>query len=153
MTGRRAIGPIGTLARVLAGVGVFVLAFLIDGDEISWRDALLGLGGFPAVLLLAQLVRLRFSQAPLQATGPVGFAVNAVVLVVLLFFSLTRPATLLWLSVSLLLAAWRGYAGCETLAISNWLLRRHDQVGCIPFAPLDAIEAKAASRKTITPAQ
>jgi hypothetical protein len=31
-----------------------------------------------------------------------------------------------------LLAA-RGYAGCEVLAVSNWLLRRNDQVGSADF--------------------
>jgi hypothetical protein len=29
----------------------------------------------------------------------------------------------------MLLAAARGYAGCEVLAVSNWLLHRDDQVG------------------------
>ena len=41
----------------------------------------------------------------------------------------------------MLLAAWRGHAGCESLAISNWLLRRDDQVGCVVFWPLDEVEA------------
>ena len=46
----------------------------------------------------------------------------------------------------LLLAAARGYAGCESLAITNWLLRRDDQVGCVVFSPLDAIEARATGK-------
>ena len=33
-------------------------------------------------------------------------------------------------------------AGCEVLAISNWLLRRDDQVGCVVFSPIDAAEAR-----------
>ncbi len=41
---------------------------------------------------------------------------------------------------SMLLAAARGYAGCEVLAISNWLLRRDDQVGCVVFWPIDQLE-------------
>jgi hypothetical protein len=40
----------------------------------------------------------------------------------------------------MVLAGWRGYAGCESLAISNWLLRRDGQVGCLLFWPLDAVE-------------
>ena len=36
----------------------------------------------------------------------------------------------------------RGYAGCESLAITNWILRRDDQVGCVVFSPLDAVEAQ-----------
>ena len=37
-------------------------------------------------------------------------------------------------------AALRGYAGCEVLAMSNWLLGRDDQVGCALFWPLDQLE-------------
>lgn len=144
-SGGRAIGPVGALARAVAGLPLLVLPFVSDG--VTWRDALLGLVVFPAVLLLAQLVRLRFAQTALRATGPAGFAFNAIILALLLFFSATRPATLLWLGASLLLAAWRGYAGCESLAVSNWLLRRDDQVGCLLFAPLDGLEARLARRK------
>src|SRR5207253_2959744 len=28
-----------------------------------------------------------------------------------------------------------GDAGCEVLAVSNWILHRDDQVGCLVFAP------------------
>jgi hypothetical protein len=40
----------------------------------------------------------------------------------------------------MLLAAARGYGGCEVLAVSNWLLRRDDQVGCLVLSPLDRLE-------------
>jgi hypothetical protein len=46
----------------------------------------------------------------------------------------------------MLLAAARGYAGCEVLAISNWLLRRDDQVGCMRFAPIDHVERAPVKR-------
>ncbi len=49
-----------------------------------------------------------------------------------------EDAAQLFYGSTLLLAAVRGYAGCESLAISNWLLRRDDQVGCVVFSPLDA---------------
>ena len=42
----------------------------------------------------------------------------------------------------MVLAALRGYAGCEVLAISNWLLRCDDQVGCVVFTPVDALERR-----------
>ena len=145
MTSERAIGPIGTVARAFAGSGLLALAVVLDG--VGWWDLTLGLVGFPAVLLLAQWVRLRFTRTPLRATGPVGHLLNGVVVAALLVPSATRPATLVWLGASMLLAAWRGYAGCESLAISNWLLRRDDQVGCLVFWPLDALEARAAGHK------
>jgi hypothetical protein len=46
----------------------------------------------------------------------------------------------------MLLAAMRGYGGSETLAISDWLLRRNDQVGCLIFLPVDDLEARRERR-------
>ena len=43
---------------------------------------------------------------------------------------------------SMLLAAVRGYAGFEVLAVSNWRLGRDDQVGCVVFLPVDAVETR-----------
>jgi len=59
-------------------------------------------------------------------------------------------AALLFYGGSMLLAAARGYAGCEVLAVSNWLLRRDDQVGCVPFWPIDALERHTARRPPAT---
>ena len=42
----------------------------------------------------------------------------------------------------MLVAAAYGYAGCEVLAVSNWLLRRDDQIGCAVFWPVDTMEAR-----------
>jgi hypothetical protein len=36
----------------------------------------------------------------------------------------TSDAALIFYGASMLLAALRGYAGCEVLAVSNWRLRR-----------------------------
>ncbi len=143
MSRTRAIGPIGTIARIVVGIGLIVLAIKLDG--VGWSDVALGLLGIPALLLLGQLARLRVTRAPLRAIGPIGHLVNCVLVAALLVPSATRPGTLVWLGVSMVLAAWRGYAGCESLAISNWLLRRDDQIGCIVFWPIDEVEAKVAA--------
>ena len=143
----RAIGPLGTIARAAAGFGLMALAVTFDG--IGWGDLALGVIGIPGAVLLGQLVRLCFTRTPLQATGVAGHLVNCLVVAALLAPSATRPATLVLLGASMVLAAWRGYAGCETLAIANWLLRRNDQVGCLVFWPLDAVEAKMAGNKLV----
>ncbi len=44
---------------------------------------------------------------------------------------------------SALLAAIRGYAGCEVFAVANWLRRRDDQISCAVFSPIDTLEARA----------
>jgi hypothetical protein len=42
----------------------------------------------------------------------------------------------------MLVAAVRGYAGCEVLAAANWILLRDDQVGCLFLGPIDAAERR-----------
>ena len=45
-----------------------------------------------------------------------------------------------YLGFSLLIAEWKGYGGCEVLAISNWITGRNGQVGCIILSPIDNLE-------------
>jgi hypothetical protein len=89
----------------------------------------------------------------MRATGPAGIAVNCGIglavyltgwLVPALWFM--SDAVLAFYGMSMLLAAVRGYAGCEVLAVSNWLLRRDDQVGCIVFTPVDNLEHARSSQ-------
>ena len=153
-TGRRsrtrAIGAVGTIGRLALGSGMLYFALSDAGRldwGLQWHEALLGLAVFPAVLLMGQALRLRFfSSARLSATGPVGFCVNLAVGYALFAIPFTRDATALFYGASLLLAAVRGYAGCEVLAISNWLLGRDDQVGCVVFSPLDAVEEHVTAK-------
>jgi len=59
-------------------------------------------------------------------------------------FAVTSAAALIFYGSSMLLAALRGYAGCEVTAVSNWALRRDDQVGCVLFGPVDNLERRQA---------
>ena len=148
---QRAIGVGGTIGRVLLGLAFIYLAvteFGVPKWELAWQGPVLGLIVFPAALLLFQAVRLRFTNETLNATGGLGFCLNLAVGAVLYAIPFTRDAMLLFYGSSLLLAAARGYAGCESLAITNWVLRRDDQVGCVVFSPLDAVEARATGKAT-----
>jgi len=49
----------------------------------------------------------------------------------------------------MLLAAVRGYAGCEVLATSNWLLNRDDQIGCLVLSPVDELERRYRQSTTV----
>ncbi len=151
---QRAIGPIGTIGRVALGGGMLYLAVTNLGQPgwgLEWYEAVLGLVGFPAasVLLVRVWRGMLQAEAPLNATGSAGFCVNFAIGFALFSVPFTRDATLLFYGASLLLAALRGYAGCEVLAVSNWLLRRDDQVGCVVFSPIDAAE-KALTGKIAT---
>ncbi len=54
----------------------------------------------------------------------------------------TTEAATLFYATTMLVAAWRGQPGCELTLVSNWILRRDDQVGCPIFWPIDALEAR-----------
>ena len=145
---RRAIGVLGTLARLV--VGSWMLASNIAAFQLDeWYEGVLGLLVFPAILLLGQWLRLHSTSTPLRATGPVGYLVNAAIFVALYLtpwyfppLAFTSDAVVYFYGASMLLAAVRGYAGCEVLAASNWLLGRDDQVGCVVFLPVDAVETR-----------
>lgn len=108
------------------------------------------LGGLvmPGIMLAWQWARIRRNQRPIQATGLLGHTVTLVAFAVLYstpFYapalSVTRGAALIFFGASMLVAAFRGYRGCEVLAVSNWILRRNDQVGCVLFSPIDGLES------------
>ena len=147
----RGIGPWGTVGRLVLGVVFLWLAFsnlrLTEYSTPPWHAFVIGLIALPVGLLAFQKIRLGFTKETLNSTGPGGFAANCVVGALLFSLPFTREATVLFYGVSLLLAAARGYAGCEILAISNWLIRRNDQVGCVVFSPLDAIESRSRQAK------
>ncbi len=142
-SGRR-IGWFGTVAR-LAGAGALIFVAVGVGNGVQWWDAALGLAAFPAAVLAAQWLRLRYTTAKLQATDGLGFCLGTAAAAALLAVDATQDAAALFFGGSLVLAAARGYAGCEVLAISNWILRRDDQVGCLVYSPIDELEARVTS--------
>ena len=153
---RRQIGTIGTTARVV--VGLLLLAYGLLGGRLtvvngqvrtgfSPLSVALGLVALPAVLLAWQWLRGRRAPTRLQATGPLATMLNMLVFFALVLtpwyappLSFTSGAALVFYGASMLLAAVRGYGGCEVLAVSNWLLRRDDQVGCLVLSPIDHME-------------
>ena len=144
---KRRIGTIGTASRVLVGLGLLYLA-LADGLSwgLAWREAALGLLGFPAVMVALGLAARRFAGRPLQFMGPLGLALNTAVIVALFFFDFTFDAAALFYGTTMFVAAWRAQPGCEATVLSNWILRRDDQIGCPTFAPIDELEARLTAR-------
>ena len=119
----------------------------------GWHPAawLVGLMVFPA-LITALWWRARRHPTPLRVTGPLGHVVNLAVFLALYLTWWYAPAVdvlsdaaLLFYGGSMMLAAARGCAGCEALAVSNWLLRRDDRVGRAVFGAIDVGEARRTS--------
>jgi len=148
MTGRtRRIGPIGTTTRLIAAAALLYLA-LFDGASwgLRWYDALLGLVVLPGLMLTIALVARHRRTGPIRFTGATGTMLNCAVIVALLANPYTAEGAALFYGVTLLAAAWRGQPGCEATVISNWILRRDDQIGCPTFSPIDHAEGRRASR-------
>ena len=156
---RRQIGPIGTSARLLIGALLFVfgaaggrLVVVFIGGHLhlglNLAALILGVVIYPAVLLALQWIRLRRDASRLDATGPIATGVNILAFAILIGISFIPAisyvgyAAFVFYGASMLLAAARGYGGCEVLAVSNWLLRRDDQIGCLVLSPIDDWERR-----------
>ncbi|MBJ7601321.1 MAG: hypothetical protein DLM67_15765 [Candidatus Nephthysia bennettiae] len=118
---RRRIGSFGAGARLV--VGVVLLGSVLGGElravgGLVTASLLLGLVGFPSVVLASQWLRARRDPSRLDATGPLGTALNTGMVAVLFFGPwYVRPvwfvsdAVLIFYGASMLLAALRGYGG------------------------------------------
>lgn len=135
----RQIGPIGTVVR--ACVGIAMLIFGIAADP-SLFELLAGFVLLPLAEMAVLLVLRPPGSEPFHRYGAVGYALNFGTAGLLLAIW-TTPA-LLFYGASILLAVFKGYAGCEILALSNLLRRRDDQLACAVFSPIDALEQPTA---------
>ena len=148
----RDIGPIGTAARVLTGLA---LLYIAGGATIaSWgieaQDALIGLGALPAVMVALGLAARRYAPGPIRFTGPLGIALNLAIILALIANDVTGGGATIFYGATMLIAAWRGQAGCEGTVVSNWVLGRDDQIGCPTFTPIDEVEAQLRRRHAAT---
>jgi hypothetical protein len=141
----RATGPIGTAARIAGGFAAIAIAIW---GGLAWWEVALGLVGITLIFTFGHAALAWRFPGALRSVDQIGACLTAAIVTPLLFISYTSDATWLWLGASVLLAAVRGYAGCEVLAISNWLLRREDTVGCLIFTPIDVAEARALGNRT-----
>ena len=148
---RRQIGPAGTAARIVVGgalVGSVVWGHVQSGPD--WWAWAIGLVVLPGLTIALQ--RWRADGHPdrlVWLTGPLGHPVTFAAFMALYLTSWYAPAVsvlsdaaLIFYGTTMLVAAGRGYAGCEVLAISNWVLGRDDQVGCLLFEPIDRLERR-----------
>jgi hypothetical protein len=153
----RQIGPLGTLARVVGGLAAIVVPVALDG--LSATEVVVALAGLPLVsLVAAPLIEWGFRQWAPRAlcsrhaicSGP-GCVLVAVMIganaALVAPTSVSGSVTIwAWLGVSMLVAAARGYGGCEVLAIPNLLTGRRDAIGCLVCTPIDRAEARHRRR-------
>jgi hypothetical protein len=139
---KRAVGRWGTVARVLVGSGLIVVAIAV------WRadrlDLVIGLVALPAAATL--LMSLRARSAPPLRLGAAGHLVTLAH--VAITSTLVGEAAALFYGSMALVAALHGNSGCEITVLANWLRGRDDRVGCPLFAPFDALDREPASTRS-----
>jgi hypothetical protein len=153
----RALGPIGTAARAIAG-GVLILV-PIASDGLALWDAFGALVVLPALsvaldrLLAVGVSRLAAIAGRLasEVTRTWSVHLTALILILASATALTYvtpiDAGAIWLffGVSLVVAATRGDAGCEAVAIPNAIFRRRERTGCVAFALVDSLETRSGA--------
>jgi hypothetical protein len=155
----REIGPIGAASRAAGGLVAIAVPIALSG--IGWWDVAAALIALPLITLaLSALVKAGYERYAPEAlarrhsicSGP-GCVLVAAVVGVAIVLTIATPVseTAIWsfFGVSMLVAALRGYAGCEVLAIPNTITGRRDQIGCVLYTPIDAAEARSKRRRPV----
>ena len=101
---QRLIGPFGTAARVVVGLLIVGQVLRIDG-EFPLSAWVVGLVGFPAIVVAWQRWRARRHPSRLQATGALAHVINIAAFLVLYSIEATSDAALVFYGTSMLLAA------------------------------------------------
>jgi hypothetical protein len=146
---RRDIGPAGTAIRVAGGLGLLYLAVGAGAPSdwgVDWQDPVIGFLALPALTALLGLAARRYAGHPVRFNGPLGAALNVIVIVALVANPYTGGGATLFYGATMLVAAWRGQAGCEATVLPNLILGRDDQIGCPTLSPIDAAEAHLRRR-------
>jgi hypothetical protein len=149
----REIGPVGTVARVSAGIAALLIAALTDGFSV-W-NLIAGLAVLP-VFAISALRLLGSRKDAVDSSGGcppavVGrpwtaecalLALAAIFVVAVSFVTpITEGSIFTWLGASFLLSSVLGYAGCEMVAIPNLLTGRQHRLPCFLFSAIDRAEA------------
>jgi hypothetical protein len=137
------------------------IAVPVTLEGFTWLEAGVALVALPLIAAVAAplitAMYARFHPQALQARHAMGSPLGCTLIGVMVVANsaLIAPTSAngnvtiwVWLGASMLLAAARGYGGCEVLAISNMITGRRDQVGCILYTPIDSAEAKRRTRKS-----
>src|ERR671914_2260786 len=163
MGSARDIGPIGTASRAVGGLIAIAVPIALSG--IGLWDAAAALVALPLITLaVSALVTAGYKRYAPESlarrhsicSGP-GCVLVASVVAVAIALAVATPVSevAIWsfFGVSMLVAALRGYAGCEVLAIPNAITGRRDRIGCVLFTPIDAAEARTKASRPGRPAQ
>ena len=119
----------GTVLLMLGLVGIYTLIHLVVSRRNSpWYG---GLGAVTAMGVLIALYLAGGSGSLILGRGE------------------GQLAAVTFLGLSLVVAGARADPGCEVMSIPAMFLRRHTELACLIFSPLDGLERKLRSRRTV----
>ena len=155
-TGLRKAPPLGRALRILIG-----LALIAYVTPVFFRvplrftvEVFLLMLGLTAIYSLLQIVVFRHIAAFGSSLGAV---IAAGLLVALYVFGVHGSlifghgegalAVITFLGISLVIGGVRAAPGCEVMAIPSLLFRKHTELACLIFSPLDNLERKLRSKR------
>jgi hypothetical protein len=118
---------VGSLLLMLVLIGLYCLIHIVVSRRIVPFGP--GLGAVVAAALLAALYVAGASGSPIFGRGK------------------GQLAAVTFLGVSLVVAGVRAAPGCEVMAIPGLLFRKHTELACLIFSPLDRLERKLRSKR------
>jgi hypothetical protein len=154
--GSRKAPPLGRALRILIGLALTAYVtpvFFRVPLRFTVEVFLLILG----LIALYSLLHIFVSQRIVAFGSSLGAVVAAGLLVALYVFGVHGSlifgngegalAVITFFGISLVVAGVRAAPGCEVMAIPSLLFRKHTELACLIFSPLDNLERKLRSKR------
>ena len=145
MSDRCTAGRVGRGLRLLVGIALLIAAsrYLYDATVSMHVQALVAVGGLVVFYVFVHIVMSKYVGAIHHCFGA-AIAIGPVYLVFALGGAIGQLSALLFVGLSLLVAAARADAGCEVMSIPSLLFGRSTHLFCIVFSPVDWVEERLA---------
>ncbi len=143
MSERCTAGPVGRILRLLVGIALLIEAsrHLSGATALMNVQALATAGGLVAFYAFVHLMISKYVSAIHHCFGA-AIAIGPVCLVYILGGGIGQLSALLFVGLSLLVAAARADAGCEVMSIPSLLFGRSTHLICVVFSPIDWVEGR-----------
>jgi hypothetical protein len=149
--------PLGRALRILIGLALiayvtpvffFRVPLRFTGKVLLLTVGLIGLYSLLHIVVSRRIVAFGSSLGAVLAAGLL-VALYVIGVHGSLIFGQGEGAlaVITFLGISLVVAGVRAAPGCEVMAIPSLLFRKHSELACLIFSPLDSLERKLRSKR------
>ena len=149
--------PLGRALRILIGLALiayvapvffFRVPLRFTGKVLLLTVGLIGLYSLLHIVVSRRIVAFGYFLGAVLAAGLL-VALYIIVVHGSLIFGQGEGAlaVITFLGISLVVAGVRAAPGCEVMAIPSLLFRKHSELACLIFSPLDSLERKLRSKR------